>query len=185
MYCSKKTSDPSVSLNSHLQHLTAITAASPDHDPVRSQTRCGVTQCRTDAQGACLHHMTPEPKSCGSDSGEDRWDACRSVHLRERGVLKKGSLSRLRSVCICVWKAAAVSYAIKERPPDTHPGIHSHRMAQERACCDTCRQAATLIQASQRSSSICSAFQQPTHTWRLDISTQFQRKPHYSLTEHQ
>ena len=63
-------------------------------------------------------------------------------------------------MCVCPWgwKAAAVSHAIKERPLDTHPGIRSHRST--RACCDTCRQAATLMLASQWPSSICSPFQQ-------------------------
>lgn len=61
----------------------------------------------------------------GSNGGEDRWHACRSVRLREGGAfLKRGSLS-FAEECVysCVWKAAAVSHAIKERPHDTHAGI--------------------------------------------------------------
>lgn len=64
--------DLSVSSDSHLQHLTAATASRPDRDPGQIQAQCGVTRCRTDAQGACLHQMTPEPKGRGSDGGEDR-----------------------------------------------------------------------------------------------------------------
>lgn len=62
--------DLSVSSNSHLQHLTAAAASRPARDPEQSQAPCGVTRCRTDARGACLHQMTPEPE--GSDGGEDR-----------------------------------------------------------------------------------------------------------------
>lgn len=113
--------DLSVSSDSHLQHLTAAAASRPDRDPEQSQARCGVTRCRTDARGACLHQMTPGPK--GSDGGEDRWHACRSVCLREKRLLK-----RLFEECVlsCVWKATAVSHAIKERPPDTGAGVRSH-----------------------------------------------------------
>lgn len=85
-------------------------------------------QCPTNAWGVCLHQMTPEPKGRASDGGEDRWHACRSVHLREGGFLKRLFWTRreMRArlcVCVFVWKVVAVSHAINERPPDNHTGI--------------------------------------------------------------
>lgn len=62
--------DLSVSSSSHLQHLTAGAALRPERDPGRSQAWCGVTRCGSNALGACLHQMTPEP-GWPSDIGKD------------------------------------------------------------------------------------------------------------------
>lgn len=68
----------------------------PESSPVPSDT---VSYRR---RGACLHQMTPEPKSRGSDGGEDRWHACRSVHLKGGRRFKRG-LWAAWGVCECVY----------------------------------------------------------------------------------
>lgn len=77
--------DLSVSSDSHLQHLTAVAAWRPDRDPGRSQALCGVTQCRTDARGACLQQMTPELKGreVQTTARTDDMHAARFVKGRE------------------------------------------------------------------------------------------------------
>lgn len=118
---------PSVSSDSHLQHLTAATASRLECGPGKSQAQCGVT-----VSYQCLGSVSPpddtEPKGRASDGGEDRWHACRSVHLREGGFLKRLFWTRreMRArLCVFVWKVVAVSHAINERPPDNHTGIRS------------------------------------------------------------
>lgn len=104
--------DPSVSPDSHLQHLTANAASRPVHDPGQSQAQCGLTWCRTDARGACLRQMKPE-LGRGSDSGKDRWHACHSVCQREGSFLKRVFELVVERMYLCAWKVAAVSHAIK------------------------------------------------------------------------
>lgn len=116
--------NPSVSSDIHLQHLTAVAAPRPVRDPGQSQAWCGVTRCRTDARGACLHQMTPE-LGWSSDIGKDRWHGCHSVCLGEGSSLKWAFELDEERVSVCALKAAAVSHAIKERPP--MPALTHHR----------------------------------------------------------
>lgn len=119
---------PSVSSHSHSQHLTAATASRPDCDPGKSQAQCGVT-----VSYQCLGSVSPpyDTRTLEPSFRRRRGQmTCMPLVSSEGGRLfKKGSFELgQQCVCVCVfmWKVAAVSHAIKERPPpDNHTGIHS------------------------------------------------------------